>query len=196
MLKDGGQKGERSCGAPSPSRALLRPSAFAAFCGKDAVHQTDDHNQSEKAPNSEEKTEPFPYPAPHAQQHPNLTSPILNPVDALVFLDCSSGTTGAPKGICCPHRGAVHSYHHRLVNFPYSEGDREACHVFFVWELLRPLLGGMDSAGGVAVPLYVIPDDHIYDPPRCHYRGVLSLLLPVAYLRLLCVKQCSPPFLI
>lgn len=78
----------------------------------------------------------------------------------------SSGTTGAPKGICCPHRGAVHSYHHRLVNFPYSEGDREACHVFFVWELLRPLLGGMDKAGGVAVPLYVIPDDHIYDPPK------------------------------
>ncbi|CAN0156677.1 unnamed protein product, partial [Laminaria digitata] len=76
----------------------------------------------------------------------------------------SSGTTGAPKGICCPHRGAVHSYHHRLVKFPYSEGDREACHVFFVWELLRPLLGGMKSAGEVAVPLYVIPDDHIYDP--------------------------------
>lgn len=63
----------------------------------------------------------------------------------------------------------MHSYHHRLVNFPYSEGDREACHVFFVWELLRPLLGGMAGAGGggVAVPLYVIPDDHIYDPPRC-----------------------------
>lgn len=38
--------------------------------------------------------------------------------------------------------------------------------MFFVWELLRPLLGGMEKAGGVAVPLYVIPDDHIYDPPR------------------------------
>ena len=128
---------------------------------------------NQKRPQTPKKKQsPFlipPPPAPHAQQHPNLTSPILNPVDALVFLDCSSGTTGAPKGICCPHRGAVHSYHHRLVNFPYSEGDREACHVFFVWELLRPLLGGMDSAGGVAVPLYVIPDDHIYDPPRCHY---------------------------
>lgn len=60
----------------------------------------------------------------------------------------------------------MHSYHHRLVNFPYSEGDREACHVFFVWELLRPLLGGLKGAGEVAVPLYVIPDDHIYDPPK------------------------------
>lgn len=89
----------------------------------------------------------------------------------------SSGTTGAPKGICCPHRGAVHSYHHRLVRFPYSEGDREACHVFFVWELLRPLLGGMKSAGGVAVPLYVIPDDHIYDPNRWRDHAHVGLRL-------------------
>lgn len=86
--------------------------------------------------------------------------------DDLAYVVMSSGTTGAPKGICCPHRGAVHSYYHRLVNFPYQQGDREACHVFFVWEMLRPLLGGMKSAGEHAVPLYVIPDDHIYDPPR------------------------------
>ncbi|CAM9325014.1 unnamed protein product, partial [Ectocarpus fasciculatus] len=97
--------------------------------------------------------------APPVPQDAALPSP-----DDLAYVVMSSGTTGAPKGICCPHRGAVHSYHHRLVNFPYTEGDREACHVFFVWELLRPLLGGMESAGGVAVPLYVIPDDHIYDP--------------------------------
>ncbi|CAM9911574.1 unnamed protein product [Sphacelaria rigidula] len=91
---------------------------------------------------------------------------MASPLRSLLSPFHSSGTTGAPKGICCPHRGAVHSYYHRLVHFPYQEGDREACNVFFVWEMLRPLLGGMESAGGHAVPLYVIPDDHIYDPPR------------------------------
>ncbi|TYZ61811.1 hypothetical protein PybrP1_002293 [[Pythium] brassicae (nom. inval.)] len=78
--------------------------------------------------------------------------------DDLAYVVMSSGTTGVPKGICCPHRGAVHSYDWRLVNCPYAPDDRVASHVFFVWELLRPLLGN--------VPLYVIPDDTIYDPVR------------------------------
>lgn len=78
--------------------------------------------------------------------------------DDLAYVVMSSGTTGVPKGICCPHRGAVHSYDWRLVNCPYAPDDRVASHVFFVWELLRPILGN--------VPLYVIPDDTIYDPVR------------------------------
>ncbi|KAJ4452315.1 hypothetical protein ANN_03835 [Periplaneta americana] len=61
-------------------------------------------------------------------------------------------------GIRCPHRGAVFSYYWRHVAHPYGEGEREACNVFFVWEMLRPLLRG--------VPLHVVPDDVIYDPPR------------------------------
>lgn len=60
------------------------------------------------------------------------------------------------SGICCPHRGAVFSYTWRFRNFPFQSDDRVACNVFFVWELLRPLLKG--------IPLYVIPDTVIYDP--------------------------------
>jgi hypothetical protein len=54
------------------------------------------------------------------------------------------------------------------VTYPYSAGDREACSVFFVWEMLRPLLGGLPSLGtkSIPVPLYVIPDDIIYNPAR------------------------------
>lgn len=78
--------------------------------------------------------------------------------DDLAYVVMSSGTTGVPKGICCPHRGAVHSYDWRLNNCPFVDNDRVASHVFFVWELLRPMLGNK--------PLYVIPDDTIYDPVR------------------------------
>lgn len=81
---------------------------------------------------------------------------IEQTLDNLAYIVYSSGTTGKPKGIKCPHRGAVFSYHARHVFYPYGENEREACNVFFVWELLRPLLKG--------VPLYVIPSSVIYDP--------------------------------
>ncbi|KAJ9589457.1 hypothetical protein L9F63_017318 [Diploptera punctata] len=79
-------------------------------------------------------------------------------LDDMAYTAYSSGTTGKPKGIQCPHRGAVFSYYWRHVAYPYGEDEREACNVFFVWEMLRPLLKG--------VTLYIIPDDVIYDPPQ------------------------------
>ena len=88
-------------------------------------------------------------------QHEDRPQPTL---DALAYCVMSSGTTGTPKGIICPHRGAVNSYYWRYVHHPYQDGEREACNVFFVWEVIRPLLQGY--------PAYVIPDDVIYDPPR------------------------------
>ncbi|KAL4230934.1 hypothetical protein ACF0H5_011308 [Mactra antiquata] len=78
-------------------------------------------------------------------------------LDNLAYIVYSSGTTGKPKGIKCPHRGAVFSYHSRHTFYPYDPDEREACNVFFVWELLRPLIKG--------IPLYIIPSTVIYDPP-------------------------------
>lgn len=74
----------------------------------------------------------------------------------VAFVVYTSGTTGEPKGIEMPHRGAVHSYAERHREQPYAPGQRVACNVFFVWEFFRPL------ARGAAV--YVIPDGVIYDP--------------------------------
>ncbi|KAF2034985.1 acetyl-CoA synthetase-like protein [Setomelanomma holmii] len=61
-------------------------------------------------------------------------------LDRLSFVAYSSGTTGKPKGIANPHRAAV------LV----------ACNVFFVWEIIRPLLRG--------ATVVAVPDDASYDP--------------------------------
>ncbi|CAK5054419.1 unnamed protein product [Meloidogyne enterolobii] len=76
--------------------------------------------------------------------------------DNLAYIVYSSGTTGKPKGIKCPHRGAVISYKWRFLNYPYSDDDIEACNVFFVWEMFRPILQG--------ITLVIIPDSVIYDP--------------------------------
>lgn len=45
-------------------------------------------------------------------------------------------------GIQCPHRGAVYSFTWRHKAYPYANDDRDACNVFFIWEMLRPLLKG------------------------------------------------------
>lgn len=65
----------------------------------------------------------------------------------------SSGTTGVPKGIMCPHRGAVHSYHWRHEHYPLRPDDRAGCAVFFVWEVFRPLMRGLPTyVGGLTDP--------------------------------------------
>ncbi|MBU2580836.1 MAG: SDR family oxidoreductase [Alphaproteobacteria bacterium] len=83
--------------------------------------------------------------------------PAVAPADP-AYVVMTSGTTGKPKGIVCPHRGAVNSYWWRYRHLPYADDEREACNVFFVWEVLRPLLRGK--------PAILIPDDVIFDPRR------------------------------
>ena len=76
--------------------------------------------------------------------------------DSLAFVVMSSGTTGVPKAILQTHRAAVHSYHWRFVHYPYHAGELDAAGVFFIWEVIRPLLVGH--------PLCCIPDSIVFDP--------------------------------
>ena len=77
-------------------------------------------------------------------------------LDRLAFVAYSSGTTGKPKGIANPHRAAVLSYNLRFGLSDVQPGDRVACNVFFVWEILRPLLRG--------ATVVAVPDEASYDP--------------------------------
>ena len=61
-----------------------------------------------------------------------------------------------PKGIANPHMAPVLSYDLRFRLSDLSPGDRVACNVFFVWEMLRPLLRG--------ATVVCVPDEASYDP--------------------------------
>uniref|UniRef100_A0A915Q4E9 Carrier domain-containing protein n=1 Tax=Setaria digitata TaxID=48799 RepID=A0A915Q4E9_9BILA len=99
----------------------------------------------------------YKFDSPIPEPTKSIQLPEVTP-DDLAYIVYSSGTTGKPKGIECPHRGAAFSYKHRFDKYPYEKNEREACNVFFVWELFRPILRGVE--------MYIIPDTIIYDPPQ------------------------------
>lgn len=77
-------------------------------------------------------------------------------LERLAFVSYSSGTTGRPKGIANPHSAPVRSYDLRFGLSNLKPGDRVACNVFFVWEILRPLIRG--------ATVFTVPDEASYDP--------------------------------
>lgn len=90
----------------------------------------------------------------HTKDPPPL--PADHDLDRLAFVAYSSGTTGKPKGIANSNRAPVLSYNLRFGVQDLQPGDRVACNVFFIWEILRPLL-----RGATVVP---VPDEASYDP--------------------------------
>jgi thioester reductase-like protein len=110
--------------------------------------------------------------------------------ESLGYVVMSGGTTGKPKGIEAPMRSPVASYLWRYSISGYGPGARVGCNVFFVWEIIRPLL-----RGGTTV---VIPDDIIFDShklaPYLESKAITEVLFTPSLFETL-LNTCDAEFL-
>ncbi|MEM1372294.1 MAG: AMP-binding protein, partial [Pseudomonadota bacterium] len=90
-----------------------------------------------------------------AEQRGKLTVKETPRADDIAFAALTSGSTGAPKVIPVTHRAALMAVDWREAAWPACSDEREACNVFFIWEMLRPLMGGR--------AVHITPDDVIRD---------------------------------
>ncbi len=75
----------------------------------------------------------------------------------------TSGSTGQPKGVVSSHRASINRFAWMWRAYPFVEGEvccqkTSLSFVDSIWEIFGPLLQG--------VPLVIIPDDAVKDPPR------------------------------
>lgn len=80
--------------------------------------------------------------------------------DSTAYVVYTSGSTGAPKGVRAPHRGAINRFNWMWRTYPFRPGE-VSCQkttlnfVDSVWEIFGPLLRG--------VPSVLIPEEAVRD---------------------------------
>ncbi len=90
----------------------------------------------------------------------NPASPVT--AENLAYVIYTSGSTGRPKGVLGTHRACVNRFEWMWEHYPF-EPDEVCCQktslsfADSIWEIFGPLAQG--------VPLVLIPDDVIKDPP-------------------------------
>lgn len=119
----------------------------------------------------------------------------------LAFATYTSGTTGKPKGVLQIQKALVTSYESRYHYCPYQDRiaseetgmdqpEKVACNIFFMWEILRPLMYGAS--------VYVI-EDHLISVPKklvqfLHHHQITEVLFtPSAFQRI--IRSVSNDFL-
>ncbi len=123
----------------------------------------------------------------------NWREPSLNP-EALAFLQYTSGSTAAPKGVMVSHANLLHNEHMIATAFRFNEQS-----VGVGW---LPLFHDMGLIGLVLQPLYLgfpcylmSPVAFLQEPARwlqaiSHYRGTISPAPNFAYD--LCIQKITP----